>query len=62
MKLKSLLSTLVLAAASTAAWSHSGHGAEGLYHHLVDLLALGAIGVILAAVWAGRKSGGKDHE
>ena len=62
MKPKSLLSTLVLAAASTAAWSHSGHGAEGLYHHLVDLVALGAFGVILAAVWAGRKSGGKDHE
>ena len=62
MKVTAALTTLVLAAAATAAWGHPGHGSEGLYHHLVDLLALGAIGVILAAVWAGRKSGGKDHE
>jgi hypothetical protein len=62
MKLKPALATLVLAAASTAAWAHPGHGAEGLYHHLVDLLALGVIGFILAALWAGRKPGGKDHD
>ncbi len=62
MKLKTALSTLVLAAMSTAAWAHPGHGAEGLYHHLADLLALGAIAVVFATVLTGRKSGGKDHE
>ena len=62
MKLKTVLTTVALAGAATAAWGHPGHGAEGLYHHLVDLLALGVIGFILAALWAGRKSGGQDHD
>ena len=62
MKLKTLLPTLALAAAATAAWAHPGHGAQGEAHHVFDLLALGGIAVVLAAVWAGRKSGGKDHE
>ena len=62
MKLRPALATLVLAAASTAAWSHPGHGAEGLWHHVVDLLALGGIAAVIALLWAARKDGGKDHE
>jgi uncharacterized membrane protein YphA (DoxX/SURF4 family) len=62
MKLTAALTTLALAAAATAAWGHPGHGAQGEAHHFVDLLALGGIAVVLAAVWAGRKTGGKDHE
>lgn len=62
MKPRTVLSTVALAAAATTAWGHPGHGAEGLYHHLVDLLALGVIGFILAALWVSRKSGGKDHD
>ncbi len=62
MKPRTALATLALAAASTAAWGHPGHGAEGLYHHLVDLLALGAIGFLVAILWGSRKQGGKDHD
>ena len=62
MKLTAALSTLALAAVATAAWGHPGHGAVGESHHFVDLLALGGIAVVLAAAWAGRKSGGQDHE
>jgi len=62
MKLTTALVTTILAAAATAAWGHPGHGAEGLYHHLVDLLALGGIAVVLAIVWTARKDGGKDHD
>jgi uncharacterized membrane protein YphA (DoxX/SURF4 family) len=62
MKLTAALTTLVLAAAATAAWGHPGHGAAGEAHHFVDLLALGGIAIVFAVVWAGRKTGGKDHE
>ncbi|MDH5265751.1 MAG: hypothetical protein OEX21_13465 [Betaproteobacteria bacterium] len=62
MKRSAAFCTLVLAAVATAAWGHPGHGAQGEAHHFVDLLALGGIAVALAAAWAGRKSGGKDHE
>jgi hypothetical protein len=62
MKLAATLTALVLAAAATAAWGHPGHGAPGEAHHFVDLLALGAIAVVLAVGLKGRKSGGKDHE
>jgi hypothetical protein len=62
MKRMTALTALVLAAAATAAWGHPGHGAAGEAHHFVDLLALGGIAAVLAIVWAGRKSGGKDHE
>jgi uncharacterized membrane protein YphA (DoxX/SURF4 family) len=61
MKRMTALAVLVLAAA-TAAWGHPGHGATGEAHHFVDLLALGGIAAVLAIVWAGRKSGGSDHE
>ena len=43
MKLTAAVSTLVLAAAATAAWGHPGHGAVGEAHLFVDLLALGGI-------------------
>ena len=59
---RTTLTAIVLAAVATAAWGHPGHGATGEAHHFVDLLALGGIAVVLAVVWAGRKTGGKDHE
>lgn len=59
---RTTLTAIVLAAVATAAWGHPGHGAVGETHHFVDLLALGGIAAVLAVVWAGRKSGGKDHE
>ena len=59
---RTTLTAIVLAAVATAAWGHPGHGAAGEAHHFVDLLALGGIAVVLAVVWAGRKTGGKDHE
>ncbi len=62
MKLITALVPIVLAAAATAAWGHPGHGAQGQAHHFVDLLALGAIAVVLAIVLTGRKHGGKDHD
>lgn len=62
MKLKAAISTLVLAAAATAAWAHPGHGATGEAHHFVDLLALGGIAAVLAILLAGREKGGKDRE
>lgn len=59
---RTTLTAIILAAVATAAWGHPGHGATGEAHHFVDLLALGGIAVVLAVVWAGRKTGGKDHE
>ena len=62
MKRTTAVTAFVLAAAATAAWGHPGHGAAGETHHFVDLLALGGIAAVIAVLWAGRKSGGKDHE
>ena len=61
MKPTTALSTFILVAAATA-WGHPGHGAEGVTHHFVDLLALGGIAAIIAVLWVGRKIGGKDHD
>lgn len=61
--MKPVLVFAALAVASaTTAWGHPGHGAAGPYHHLVDLLALGAIAVVLGFLVAGRRKGGKDHD
>jgi len=62
MKVTAALTTLVLAAAATAAWGHPGHGATVEAHHLVDLLALGGILAVIAVVLLGRRKGDKDHE
>lgn len=62
MKLTQAVTTLILASAATAAWGHPGHGSEGLWHHVVDFLALGGIAAVIAFVLVGRKSGGKDHD
>ena len=57
---------IVLAASAlvsaTAAWAHPGHGATGPYHHLADLLALGAIAVVLGIIALRRRKGDKDHD
>ena len=62
MKLTPILTTVVLASAATTAWGHPGHGAEGIWHHVVDLLAIGGIAAVLAIMLAGRKKGGKDND
>jgi len=59
---RTTLIAIVLAAVATAAWGHPGHGATGDAHHFVDLLALGGIAAVLVLAWAGRKSGGRDHD
>ena len=56
------LAAACLAAFATAAWGHPGHGAAGPYHHLADLLALGAIAAVVALALRGRGNGGQDHE
>lgn len=62
MKPATTIAALCLATVATAAWGHPGHGAAGPYHHLTDLLALGAIAAVFALALRGRKNGGKDHE
>ncbi|MBX3714852.1 MAG: hypothetical protein KF738_02525 [Burkholderiales bacterium] len=62
MKLTAAVTTLVLAAAATAAWGHPGHGAVGEAHHFVDLLALGGILAVIAGVLLSGRKGDKDHD
>ena len=62
MKLTHAMTSLVYAAAAITAWGHPGHGAEGIWHHVVDLLAIGGIAVVLAVMLTGRKKGGKDND
>ncbi|MCL4688165.1 MAG: hypothetical protein KJ007_06320 [Burkholderiales bacterium] len=62
MKLTAAVTTLVLAAAATAAWGHPGHGAVGEAHHLIDFLARGGILAVIAGVLLSGRKGDKDHD
>lgn len=55
---RTILASLALATASTAAWAHGDHGATGIHLHATDVFGLLAL-ALAAAWWLNRRGGGR---
>ena len=55
---RTILASLVLAAASAATWAHDGHGAAGTHLHATDVFGLLAL-ALAGAWWLNRRGGGQ---
>ncbi|NKF49196.1 hypothetical protein G3R49_01215 [Shewanella sp. WXL01] len=50
--MKKLISTAALAAISTSALAHEGHGGVGLFHHVAELVpAIALVAIVAFVIW-----------
>lgn len=50
--MRNTIAALALASTPTLAFAHEGHGAVGLFHHLMDLApAIALVGVAAFIIW-----------